>query len=131
MRRRILVIMVAVLALAIAAPVQALELKGGLDVEGQWMRGQDRGYYARLKIISVEGTQAKLAYGTGRSGYDGITGFHEYDGKVSELSSGIKEVKFTGWKTLSDFVFTFDPRTPDVRGTWTNTFYEIWQIEMK
>ena len=134
--RNFAVISVALMFLALTMAVSqthAMELKAGLDVKGQWKRGDDIGVFARLKIFSIEGNKARLAYAVGRFGYDEITkdSFDEINGEVSESSPGVKVVKFTGGKSLADFVFIFNPGTPFVRGSWTSTRNRTWQIEMK
>jgi hypothetical protein len=136
MKARISMMLVAIffLTVVMALPsAKAMELKAGLDIKGQWERRGDKGYFARLKVLSLEGNKVKLAYGVARFGYENITKdrLSEINANISESPGGIKEVKFTGGHSLADFAFEFNPSLLYVKGTWTSTHNVTWQIEMK
>jgi hypothetical protein len=138
MRRMILMVVAGIFVPMIslnsmAQLAKALELKPGLKVRGQWEKGEkDFGLFSELRIISIAGNKVKLKYAVGRLGYNDITedSFDDYDGNIKQLPSGVKEVTFVGHRSLADFDFTFNPDTPFVKGTWTNTRNQTWRIKM-
>lgn len=112
----------------------ALELKEGVDVTGQWKRGNDLGRCARLKVLAV-GNTIKIAYAAPSFGetFGEITedSFLEFDAAITESPGGVKVIRFTGRQSLADFVFIFDPGLPYIRGSWTSLRNKTYTIEMK